>query len=290
MQPLVPPTPPKPLVPGVKPPKLPPPPAGDVTLKIKGAVAAALRGLDDLLQRGETAETFAAALRERAQREAPKHKALQAFGADLCRDLGNGRARRFLEEVVTPMQKRQLDARSALLRTNDVFGRDVLRDAQAKSPFGGGVTIAIGMGAALGCVIGFEKCYGVAFTGSIIAPRAFECWSRTVHVGTVEASVSASIEFSLGAPSPVQPDILAKSPLGSKAAGWDGWGLGWSVGGGYGATLGVAVGFSPNFLEPMYSWPLKSLAVQFGGGGGADLGMWLQGAAARELPPLPAKS
>ncbi len=287
----------KPLLPakppalGLKPPRPILPQKPQLGSKLPGPVSDVLRKLESLLNPGETVEDFAASLKARAEQELGKCRAWSDLGMALCRDLANAnRGRRFLEEVLNPMHKKQLDARSAVTRTNDVFGQNALANAKAKSPFGDGVTIAIGMGAALGCALGYEKCYGLAMTGFLATPRAFECWSRTLHAGTVEASVSGSIEFSLGAPSPKQPDFLAKSPFGAKAPGWDGWGLGWSFGGGWGATLGVAVAFAPQWLEPVATWKFKGLAVQFGGGGGADLGMWVQGATARELPALPAKA
>lgn len=281
-KPLGPPRPPKF---GLDPPKLVEFEKPKLGPKLPDVVEAAARKLRDLLPDGEPAEDLAEALRERADQELRKLKPLADFGAELARHLSAGRARRFVEEIVFPVQHGRIDSPTAAKRTNDTFGQNVLANAQGKWPFGGGVTIAIGVGASAGAGLGYEACAGVAMTGFLDSPRVFETQSRTLHAGTVDVSVSGGIEFSVGAPEHWQPAILAQSPFASKAFGWDGWGLGWCFGGGWGATLSVAVGFTPEFRKPVTSWKFKSLAVQFGGGGGAELGMWLQGAVARELPP-----
>lgn len=252
--------------------------------QVTNAAAGALDRLRGLVRPGEPDDDLAMQLREKAEQEAPQYQSLFTLGQELCRDLQNfTRVRRFAEEVIRPMSRNQIDGRTAASRTNDIFGRDVLRTAQTRGgPLGGELAISIGLGVALGFGAGYEKYYGLCLTGFHTNPRAFECWSRTVHVGTVEASGSVSIEFSPGAPEPRQPAFLARSPWGETLPGWDGWGIGWAAGGGAGATFGGAIGFKPA-IDPVIRWKFKSLAVSLGGGAGASAGVLAQGCAAREL-------
>jgi len=252
--------------------------------QVATATSGALHRLRGLAGPGESVEDFAEQLREKTEQEASRYQPLVTLGQELCRDLQDlTRLRRCVEEIMLPMQRQQLDSRSAATRTNDIFGRDVLRSGQTRGgSLGNELAITIGLGVALGFAVGYERYYGLCLTGMLSSVRAFECWSRTVHAGTVEASGSVSIEFSKGAPEPRQPAFLAKSPLGETLPGWDGWGVGWAAGGGSGATFGGGIAFKPD-RDPVIHWAFKSVSVQMGGGAGASFGFFAQGCAARAL-------
>jgi hypothetical protein len=252
--------------------------------KVTTLAGGAVDQLRGLVGPGASPEDLAEQLREKTDREAPRYQPLVTLGRELCQALQDGtRLRRFVEEVIRPMQRQQLDSRSAATRTNDIFGRDVLRSSQSRGgSLGSDLAITIGLGLALGLGVGYEKYYGLCLTGLLSKVRAFECWSRTVHAGTVDASGSVSIEFSKGAPQPRQPAFLAKSPLGQTLPGWDGWGVGWAAGGGVGATFGGGIAFKPD-RDPVIHWTFKSVSVQMGGGAGASFGFFAQGCAARAL-------
>jgi hypothetical protein len=261
-----------------------PTPVRKAGAKVATLADGAVDHIRGLVAPGASPEDLAEQLREKTEREAPKYQPLVTLGQELCQALGDmTRLRRFVEEVIRPMQRQHLDSRSAVTCTNDIFGRDVLRGARSRGgSFGGDLAITIGLGVALGFAVGYEKYYGLCLTGLLGSVRAFECWSRTVHAGTVEASGSVSIEFSKGAPEPKQPGFLARSPLGETLPGWDGWGVGWAAGGGSGATFGGGIAFKPD-RDPVIHWAFKSVSVQMGGGAGASFGFFAQGCAARAL-------
>lgn len=117
----------------INPPKIPllgdtsriPAPARKAGAKASTLAGGAVDQLRGLVGPGAAPEDLAEQLREKTEQETPKYQPLVKVGQELCQALQDRtRLRRFIQEVIRPMQRQQLDSRSAATRTNDIFGRD----------------------------------------------------------------------------------------------------------------------------------------------------------------------
>lgn len=193
---------------------------------------------------------------------------LVRHGLDIAGNFRDPRSRQRLKnEVLLPAQRNQISGPVAMERLTQIAGRVVLGDGDALFP---NWTTGIGIVGSAGLGLGGEVAIGLCGVRNR-QPCVFR--AAAVSFGaTASAEVVVQVQF---APSP---------PLD-----FGGLSVGYSLGGGYNATAGVGIAFVPKrvLTGPLFKdrWAFDGLAVQLGGGGGADLSISLEYCNVQALRP-----